>query len=313
MRFRKYSRKHAFNIIYQWDITGEDFSKVRNEYWKTLERSYSNVIEVSDSLLSQLDNFNEEVFAKKFEALADEEILADKLRKELYAIFTLLKQLEEFDKFYLTVTEYLSEKNKKRKLKAIELLTEIKNTFEQLKKLDKDNATLLEDIINLLDQIKENFPEDFDSLKRYKEEFQQKVKEVLKIYLQRAKEFSQKRLNQDMGEIKEYANRLLDAFEQHQIEIDSIIEEYLKDWTLDRLGSIERNLLRLGTAEFVFVGVQDPGRAFNDYIDFAKAFVGKKAAKFVNGVLSAIYRDKGKKPQEPQLEEKETSNTPAEG
>ncbi len=313
MRFRKYSRKHAFNIIYQWDITGEDFSKVRNEYWNTLERSYSNVIEVSDSLLSQLDNFNEEVFAKKFEALADEEILADKLRKELYAIFTLLKQLEEFDKFYLTVTEYLSEKNKKRKLKAIELLTEIKNTFEQLKKLDKDNATLLEDIINLLDQIKENFPEDFESLNRYKEEFQQKVKEVLKIYLQRAKEFSQKRLNQDMGEIKEYANRLLDAFEQHQIEIDSIIEEYLKDWTLDRLGSIERNLLRLGTAEFVFVGVQDPGRAFNDYIDFAKAFVGKKAAKFVNGVLSAIYRDKGKKPQEPQLEEKETSNTPAEG
>ncbi|MEO2153866.1 MAG: transcription antitermination factor NusB [Aquificota bacterium] len=313
MRFRKYSRKHAFNIIYQWDITGEDFSKVRNEYWKTLERSYSNVIELSDSLLSQLDNFNEEVFAKKFEALADEEILADKLRKELYAIFTLLKQLEEFDKFYLTVTEYLSEKNKKRKLKAIELLTEIKNTFEQLKKLDKDNATLLEDIINLLDQIKENFPEDFESLNRYKEEFQQKVKEVLKIYLQRAKEFSQKRLNQDMGEIKEYANRLLDAFEQHQIEIDSIIEEYLKDWTLDRLGSIERNLLRLGTAEFVFVGVQDPGRAFNDYIDFAKAFVGKKAAKFVNGVLSAIYRDKGKKPQEPQPEEKETSNTPAEG
>jgi N utilization substance protein B len=95
-----------------------------------------------------------------------------------------------------------------------------------------------------------------------------------------------------MGEIKEYAEKRLDAYKEHKIEVDSTIEEFLKDWTLDSLGSIERNLLRLGTAEFLYVGVQDPGRAFNDYIDFAKAFVGKRAAKFVNGVLSAIYNKK---------------------
>ncbi|NPB04884.1 MAG: hypothetical protein GXO08_00655 [Aquificae bacterium] len=295
MRFRKYSRKHAFNILYQWDITGEPLERIAENYWETLERTYGAVAELAAQLREKLQKGEEvdvEVYAKKFEGFADEEILADKVRKKLFAVFTLLKAVEEFHNFALAATEWLSERNKKRLEKALSILKEVRQTLERLAQEDPERADELLQLVEFLRSLEERPPQDFETVKEAEREFRQKVFSVVVRYLEEIEEFSKKRVSEDMGEIKEYARKLLDAYREHKVEVDSLIEEFLKDWTLDSLGSIERNLLRLGTAEFLFVGVQDPGRAFNDYIDFAKAFVGKKAAKFVNGVLSAIYNKK---------------------
>ncbi len=297
MRFRKYSRKHAFNILYQWDITGEPIETIAKNYWKTLEESYNHAKTLAEELLKKIESgqeFDTEVYAKKFENLSEEEILADKLRKALYIVYALLKSIDEFHNFSLTFTEWLSEKSKKRKEKALNLLEELKKNFKNLKRIDKERRELFEELIKLIQQIEEKLPQNFEQLKDLENDFRQKILEIVKTYLKEIIEFSQKRVSEDMGEIRDYATNLLDAYSKHRLEIDSLIEEFLKGWTLDRLGSIERNLLRLGAAEFTYVGVQDPGRAFNDYIDFAKAFVNQKAAKFVNGVLSAIYNRQNK-------------------
>ena len=295
MRFRKYSRKHAFNILYQWDITGEDIEKLSKEYWENLERSYRLAASVAENLKEQIEgqkDFSAEVYSKKFEALADEEILADKLREKLFAVYLLLKAVEDFHNFALTYTGWISEKAKPKLEKALSILSEIEESLEKLQRVEGIDKEALQSLTAFIKAIKENPPQDFESLKGAEEEFRQKVLKIVAPLLEEIKRFSTKRVEEDMGEIKEYAEKLLDAYKGHKIEVDSTIEEFLKDWTLDSLGSIERNLLRLGTAEFLYVGVQDPGRAFNDYIDFAKAFVGKRAAKFVNGVLSAIYNKK---------------------
>ena len=295
MRFRKYSRKHAFNILYQWDITGEDIEKLSKEYWENLERSYRLAASVAENLKEQIEeqkDFSAEVYSKKFEALADEEILADKLREKLFAVYLLLKAVEDFHNFALTYTGWISEKAKPKLKKALSILSEIEESLEKLQRVEGIDKEALQSLTAFIKAIKENPPQDFESLKGAEEEFRRKVLKIVSPLLEEIKRFSTKRVEEDMGEIKEYAQKLLDAYKGHKIEVDSTIEEFLKDWTLDSLGSIERNLLRLGTAEFLYVGVQDPGRAFNDYIDFAKAFVGKRAAKFVNGVLSAIYNKK---------------------
>ena len=292
MRFRKYSRKHAFNILYQWDITGEDLDRLNEEYWENLENSYrlaSSVAENLKNLIEKQKDFDIEVFSKKFETLADEEILADKLRGKLFAVYLLLRAVEDFHNFALTYTGWISEKAKPKLEKAFSILSEIENSLEKLQKIEIDSKEDLEKLLKFVRDLRENPPKDFDTLKVAEREFRQRVLQVVKTFLEEIKEFSSKRVEEDLGEIREYAQKLLKVYKDHKIEVDSTIEEFLEDWTLDSLGSIERNLLRLGTTEFVHVGVQDPGRAFNDYIDFAKAFVGKKAAKFVNGVLSAIY------------------------
>jgi N utilization substance protein B len=302
MRFRKYSRKHAFNILYRWDITGENLKEISKDYWKTLEDTYSGALSLADKLLNTIsspEEFDHEVFAKKFENLSEEEILADKLRKLAYAVFLLLKSVEEFHNFSLAMTEWISERNRKRKLKAYQILNEIKRNLNRLMEVDKERASHVAPLVEFLERVENNPPASYEEVKALEEEFKKLVSAAAVEYLKEIKAFAGKRLKEDMGEIKEYAQKLVDAYDSHKIEIDSTIEEFLKDWTLDRLGSVERNILRLGAAEFLYVGVQDPGRAFNDYIDFTKSYVGKKAAKFVNGVLSAIYNKKVKGEENP--------------
>jgi len=92
-------------------------------------------------------------------------------------------------------------------------------------------------------------------------------------------------------ELKGYMERLIGTVRDRLTEIDSLISQHLEDWSLDRLGYIERNVLRLGVAELLYLNPPDPGRAFNDYIDLVKRYGDRKAARFVNGVLSRVYRE----------------------
>ena len=92
-------------------------------------------------------------------------------------------------------------------------------------------------------------------------------------------------------EVKDYMRSLIGTVREKLPEIDSLISEHSEGWSFDRLGYIERNALRLGIAELLYMSPPDPGRAFNDYIDLVRKYADRKAAKFVNGVLSKIYRE----------------------
>lgn len=91
-------------------------------------------------------------------------------------------------------------------------------------------------------------------------------------------------------EMLDYLKELIKNTSENLPYVDSLISEHLEDWNIDRLGYIERNALRLGVAELLFMNPPDPGRAFNDYIDIVKKYADRKAAKFVNGVMSKIYK-----------------------
>ncbi len=89
-----------------------------------------------------------------------------------------------------------------------------------------------------------------------------------------------------------YAYQIVNGVYDHLDEIDEIIQSHLKDWRLDRLGYIERALLRIGTYELLFSDIPDKKRVFVDILDLAKCYnLDEKALKFINGVLSKIYKD----------------------
>ncbi|NPB06583.1 MAG: transcription antitermination factor NusB [Aquificae bacterium] len=102
-----------------------------------------------------------------------------------------------------------------------------------------------------------------------------------------------------------YADALVKTVEEHLTEIDAKIEEKLKDWSLDRLGFVERNALRLGTGELLFLKPPDPGRVFIDVVDLVRKYADDKAARFVNGVLSAVFKDSSLTAQEEKEEVKQ--------
>ena len=104
----------------------------------------------------------------------------------------------------------------------------------------------------------------------------------------------------------DYAYKLVKNTEEHLDEIDRIIKEHLKNWRFERLGYIERALLRLGTYELIFNNeVKDKGRVFIDILDLTDCYLNNPdSVKFINGVLSAIYKEhkKEEEKQEPTSE-----------
>lgn len=73
-------------------------------------------------------------------------------------------------------------------------------------------------------------------------------------------------------------------------EIDEIIKSHLKkNWTLSRLASADRNILRLAVYELKFTEDEVPvGVAINEAVKLAKKYGTDDSGRFVNGVLDAI-------------------------
>ena len=91
----------------------------------------------------------------------------------------------------------------------------------------------------------------------------------------------------------EYAQKVLHGIAGKYQEINSIIEKAAPDWPLEKIGSVDRNILRLGVFELLFgKELEVPGRvALNEAIEVTKMFLGDGARRFVNGVLGSIYTE----------------------
>jgi N utilization substance protein B len=77
--------------------------------------------------------------------------------------------------------------------------------------------------------------------------------------------------------------------------VDEIIEKAAPDWPIDKIGVVDRNILRMGLCELLFGDrTQVPPKvAINEAIELAKTFGGENSGKFINGVLGAVYKEIG--------------------
>jgi len=73
-------------------------------------------------------------------------------------------------------------------------------------------------------------------------------------------------------------------------EIDDAIVERAQNWALDRIGAIDRNILRLGLAELKYFDDIPPRTTINECIELAKVYGTSESARFVNGLLDGILR-----------------------
>ena len=91
----------------------------------------------------------------------------------------------------------------------------------------------------------------------------------------------------------EFAKKLLKGITSKYEELNKIIEHAAIDWSLEKIGSVDRNILRLGAFEVLFGKEFDvPGCvALNEAIEITKTFLDDSSRKFVNGVLGAIYSE----------------------
>ncbi|MEQ9548604.1 MAG: transcription antitermination factor NusB [Coleofasciculus sp. G3-WIS-01] len=91
----------------------------------------------------------------------------------------------------------------------------------------------------------------------------------------------------NQAEVRAYAIEILQAIGRRQVEIDEILVQSLKDWQINRLPRIDRDILRIAVAEIAFLGIPDRV-AINEAIELAKRYSDEEGHRFVNGVLRRV-------------------------
>jgi transcription antitermination protein NusB len=93
------------------------------------------------------------------------------------------------------------------------------------------------------------------------------------------------------GEIDPFARELAEAVVERHEEIDRRITEAADEWTADRLGALERNILRMAILEL------DRGDipfevAIDEAVSLAKRYSSEDAGRLVNGILGQIVKER---------------------
>ncbi|MFM9099110.1 MAG: transcription antitermination factor NusB [Actinomycetota bacterium] len=88
--------------------------------------------------------------------------------------------------------------------------------------------------------------------------------------------------------IREYSEFLVAGVVEKRERLDEIISMRAKDWDLDRMPVVDRNILRLGTFELLWGNDLPEGVAISEAVELAKTLSTEDSATYINGVLAAI-------------------------
>jgi N utilization substance protein B len=91
------------------------------------------------------------------------------------------------------------------------------------------------------------------------------------------------------GGAREFAKELVQGVLAGQKEIDERIKEAAQNFQLERIGGVERAILRLAIHELTHSLDVPPVVIINEAVEIAKRFAAEDGAKFINGVLDRIH------------------------
>lgn len=95
----------------------------------------------------------------------------------------------------------------------------------------------------------------------------------------------------DLSIIK-YADQIVHGVQAHKLKIDQKIQDASRHWKIERMGGVDRNLLRLAIFEIFFAPeLIEPKIAINEAIEIAKIYGSQESSSFVNGLLDQVVRN----------------------
>lgn len=89
--------------------------------------------------------------------------------------------------------------------------------------------------------------------------------------------------------VVEYANELVQGVCDHLADIDAHIQSAAREWPLQQMARIDKNILRLAIYEILFNNTVPAKAAINEAVELAKSFGSDTSSRFVNGVLGTIF------------------------
>ncbi len=100
------------------------------------------------------------------------------------------------------------------------------------------------------------------------------------------------RLAQAEPSVPEYTVTLVEGVVAHRDRIDDLIQTHSLGWSLERMPLVDRNLLRIGTFELLWVDETPDGVVLSEAVNLAQQLSTDESAAFVNGVLAKLLEEK---------------------
>ena len=88
-----------------------------------------------------------------------------------------------------------------------------------------------------------------------------------------------------------FCEALIRGVELYRDEIDKLLRKYAEHWSLERMGAVDRNVMRVALFEMLFCKDIPPVVSINEAVDLAKELSGRESGKFVNGILDRARQD----------------------
>jgi N utilization substance protein B len=92
--------------------------------------------------------------------------------------------------------------------------------------------------------------------------------------------------------VKEYTVDLVRGVTEHRPRIDELLSSYSEGWSLERMPAVDRNVLRIGVFELLYVDEVPDAVAITEAVNLVRDLSTDESPSFVNGVLGNILRNK---------------------
>ncbi len=88
----------------------------------------------------------------------------------------------------------------------------------------------------------------------------------------------------------EFTSQLVYGTMEKLAELDRTMAGHSREWQVERMAAVDRNILRLALYEMLYVQEIPPNVSINEAVEMAKRFGGEESGKFINGILGAVVR-----------------------
>ncbi len=97
------------------------------------------------------------------------------------------------------------------------------------------------------------------------------------------------------SEVKEYAIEIAEIFQKNHKEIDDIIQKHARNWDLQRLVKMDKDILRIAIVELLFIKDAPMKVVVDEALELSKKYSTDDSASFINGILAKIIVENGLK------------------
>ncbi len=126
-------------------------------------------------------------------------------------------------------------------------------------------------------------------------DFKSKIDEMIEVAEKAllALEIAEFTTLESQSEVKDYAVKIAQNYQQNHTEVDDLIKNYSTGWDFDRLIKMDKDILRIAITELLYVKEAPMKVVVDEALELAKKYSTDDSASFINGVLAKVIVDKG--------------------